>query len=374
MPEEDKSTCFVLLMRHGSDKPDGQRHVQAVAAKLADTLCELKRPGMEDYCITLRGIWHGDSPIASETATTVRNTLASPPQPGIQPYGDIQTYPLPDFNAIHASPFSGPSYEDERKAGISAVTTALADALANGANAVMVIGHQPLLSVMAGTLVRRALPWLPSSVPLTRSEVACLAGRSSGGTFHGWRLLWTIAPTDETTTAALRNKITAKMQVAGILGSVIATGLVLLLQGIVDRTGAEPAATTALRYAAAAALFAAVWLYLSTVYACDRLLMPTRFWSEASNPTDLSRRPTWLIWRPPGSDVWIIYQNMLHVWRWQFVPATGFLVTGIGLLGVALPRPATIGTVLLSILATVLVIAALFAYSYWRRPHLGVED
>jgi hypothetical protein len=365
---EDTRPCFVLLMRHRSSQPDGQRDVQAVATRLAETLSELQRPGLEQYRITLRGIWHGDSAIASETATTVRYALAAAYQHDIQKYAD------PVFNAMHASPFSGPSYEKEKDDGISAVTSALADALANDSNAVMVIGHQPLMSVLAGTLVRRSVPWLASSVPLARGEVACLAGRRSGEAFQAWRLLWTIAPTDETSTAALRDKIAAKMQVAGILGSVTATGLVLLLQGIVDRTGSEPAATTALRYAAAAALFAAVWLYLSTVYACDRLLMPTRFWNEPRNPTDLSRRPTWLIWRPPGSDAWIIYQNMLHVWRWQFVPATSFLVAGIGLLGIALPRPATIGGILVPILATVLVIASLFAYSFWRRPHLGVED
>lgn len=365
---EDKPTCFVLLMRHRSSRPDGQGDVQAVARRLAETLSELQRPGMEQYRITLSGIWHGDSPIASETTATVRDAIASAYQ------RDIHTHAYPIFNAMHATPFSGPSFKAEKDEAISAVTTALTDALANDSNAVMVIGHQPLLSVLAGTLVRRSVPWLTNSIPLARGEVACLAGRSNGEAFHAWRLLWTIAPSDEKSTAALRDKITAKMQVAGILGSVIATGLVLLLQGIVDRPGSEPSATTALHYAAAAALFVAVWLYLSTVYACDRLLMPTRFWGEARNPADLPRRPPWLVWRPPGSDAWIIYQNMLHVWRWQFVPATGFLITGIGLLGTALSRPADIGGVLVPILAAGLLIATLFAYSWWRRPHLGVED
>ena len=126
---------------------------------------------MEKYRITLRGIWHADSEIASETATTVHDALAAADQ------RDIQKYVHPAFNAMHASPFSGPSYEKERDEGISAVTSALTDALANDSNAVIVIGHQPLMSVLAGTLVRRRVPWLTSTAPLTRGEVACKATR-----------------------------------------------------------------------------------------------------------------------------------------------------------------------------------------------------
>ena len=122
---EDNPTCFVLFMRHRSSQPDGQRDVLAVAERLADTLSELQRPGMEQYRITLRGIWYGDSAVASETATLVRDALASAQQ------CEIPTHAYPVFNAMHAAPYSGPSYKAERDEAISAVTSALADALAH---------------------------------------------------------------------------------------------------------------------------------------------------------------------------------------------------------------------------------------------------
>jgi hypothetical protein len=360
--------CFLLLMRHRDDAPEGKQKLKAVAKRLTDTLSDLQQSGMERHNIVLSEIWHGDSAIASDTAAAVRDRIAAAYQ------HEVRACASPSFNDMHATPFSGPWFESDRDDALRVLTSALQEALASNSNAVMVVGHQPLLSALAAKLLRRRLPWLTNSVPLARGEVACLAGRWTGQASDGWRLLWTIAPTDEATTQALRSKITAKMQVAGVLASVVATGLILLLQGIMDRSGSEPAATTAVRYAAAAALFVAVWLYLSTVYACDRLLMPTRFWGEPTNSLDLSRRPSWLVWRPPGSDAWVIYQNMLHVWRWQFVPATGALVTAIALLAVDLERPATAGSVVIPILAAAVVSGLLLAYSYWRRPRLGVED
>jgi hypothetical protein len=342
--------------------------MREVAKRLAETLSGLNRPGLEPYRIKLGWLLHAESDVALETAMTVLGELASDGNPHVQTRAD------PDFNDVHASPYSGPYFKAEKTKALKAVNSGLEDALANGSNAVMVVGHQPLLSELARTFLRRRAPWPTAQVPLARGEIACLAGRSFTGTFHASQLLWTIAPSDDAAMVALRDKISAKMNVAGFLSGVIGAALVFLLQGILDRTRSEASIEMSLRYAAAAALFVAVWLYLSTVYACDRLLMPTRFWGEARNPADISRRPRWLVWRPPGSDAWVVYQNMLRVWRWQFVPATCFLVAGIGLLGVALWRPMNTGEIVLPIVAVALLIAALLIYSYWRRPHLGVED
>jgi hypothetical protein len=121
-------------------------------------------------------------------------------------------------------------------------------------------------------------------------------------------------------------------------------------------------------------LFVATWLYLATVYHYDRLLMPTRFWGEAKHPADLARRPRWLVWRPPGSATWVVYQNMLRVWSWFFIPATYLVVLGALLLGVALWNPLNLTQLMLRAVPFAVGVALLLGCSIWRRPDLGVED
>jgi hypothetical protein len=77
-----------------------------------------------------------------------------------------------------------------------------------------------------------------------------------------------------------------------------------------------------------------------TVVSYDALLMPRRFWGES--PFGADKRPGWIVERPPSSASWILYQNMLHVWKRQFIPATYFLVTGLFLLCTAVSMRITL--------------------------------
>jgi phosphohistidine phosphatase SixA len=245
--------------------------------------------------------------------------------------------------------------------------------------AVLVVGHQPQLTWLVGELNRRRRPIrrilhldamaarLPS---LARSEVACLRQDSPLLGPKRWSLLWTISPTDKETLKDLREKVKSKMDVAKVLGGFIAAALTFFLNSLLgDVTLGDVEASEALRLGAAACFFTAVVLYLATMYFYDRLLMPLRFWEE-NRPN--ASAPRWLVCRPPGSAIWIIYQNMLRIWRRLFLPATVLVVLGIGLVAVALLNP---GKQLLAIggVAAMLLVV-LCAYLILSRPRLGVQD
>ena len=157
------------------------------------------------------------------------------------------------------------------------------------------------------------------------------------------------------------------MQIASGLGSVITAVLVFLL-GVA--TNAQTVANYASRTKTYISLslvsfLAALGLYLATVYAYDRLLMPIRFWAESADPTD--RR--WLVKRPPSSAMWVLYQNMIRVWDSMFTPATWAVGLGVLFLAAAVFDPDPI---------TALVgIALLIVFDLYRRrfrPVLGTED
>lgn len=173
-----------------------------------------------------------------------------------------------------------------------------------------------------------------------------------------FQLLWTIAPKDEHSAQQLRDKVAAKMTVAGIFCAVIVAALVVVVDGLFR----DPTAGMAVpRYFAAGLLFLGAVLSFMTVLYCDRLLMPIRFWGQPKS-MDLADRPEWLIWRPPGADDWVIYQNMIRVWHWFFVPAGFFVGVATLLLGVALFSPQNTIQVILCLLLFIGGPALLIAY------------
>jgi hypothetical protein len=94
-----------------------------------------------------------------------------------------------------------------------------------------------------------------------------------------------------------------------------------------------------------ALLLAALALYLMTMYAYDRLLMPIRFWGEGSR----RRRRAWLPARPPSSAAWVLYRNMMRIWYMIFTPATVLVGMAFTLLAITLLRLETEGLVVLVI-------------------------
>jgi hypothetical protein len=112
------------------------------------------------------------------------------------------------------------------------------------------------------------------------------------------------------------------------------------------------------------------------------LLMPSRFWAEPRGligGTDGSGRPIrrvpgWLAWRPPSSDQVVIYQNMLRVWSRLFLPAAGFTLAGIALMGLAVVRASELLSLVPWIVVALIIGAALVLYVRAMWPVLGVED
>jgi hypothetical protein len=123
---------------------------------------------------------------------------------------------------------------------------------------------------------------------------------------------------------------------------------------------------------AAGLLFVSLVLYLASMYSYDRLLMPDRFWGERRpRPTRrLDRGRGWLVQRPPSSTAWVLYVNMMRVWRGLFTPATVCVVAALlALAAVALHLTAN-QFILVAVPAAALVCALVL----WFRPVLGSED
>jgi phosphohistidine phosphatase SixA len=341
-------------MRHGRDLAGkGGRDLSGVGYRLAEALDGIRDEG--GAAITIGRFVQAPSEPAKLTAAAVGKHVSILPEPESEE----------SFGPARASPFSGTAYNDEFGTAKRRVPELLTEAEAKGGNAVLIVGHQPLMSSLATILTG-------GHVALTHSEVACLV-QSPGR--KRWRLEWTIAPTDEATDGALRAKLTSKMQVAGILGGVVTATLVFLLESIADRQPTPVDLPLVLRGAAALFLVLAAAFFLVAMYFCDRLMMPPRFW-QPDVPTESRspQRPAWLVRRPPAPATWIVYQNMQRVWRFFFEPACVALLLGVILLGIALFEPRDLQSALLptSAAAGLCVVGVLVIRL--GRPRLGVDD
>jgi phosphohistidine phosphatase SixA len=186
------------------------------------------------------------------------------------------------------------------------------------ANAVLFIGHQPAIGWLASALLDRA-------VPIAQSEILCIDVATKPPA-----LMWCISPAGNVL-EELQNKIKSKMALANLLSAFITAGLGVLLTMLADdkKMGALGQQAPVV-FGAAAALLLAVALYLRTMFSYDTLLMPVRFWAESSSGT--SHRPAWIVARPPSGAHWILYQNMMRIWQWQFIPATFLTLSGLFML------------------------------------------
>ncbi len=283
------------------------------STEVAKSLAGFARTGFEN--LTLAAVIPANTPEAKATAEVVAALL------GLRVHA-----PLSLLNPIIVSQISGSSAEKaeilrkavEKRAGEMANATG---------NAVLFIGHQPLLGWMVHS-------FLKDGYPIAHSEVLCL-GRGLKGK---WHLKWSISPSDPEATRALMDKIKSKMEVAKLLSAFIAAGLGFLLPTMADTAKLDHLKVQ--RYnveAGALFLFVSFLLYLGTMCSYDALMMPVRFWAEA--PLSWDRRPDWLVSRPPSSAHSILYQNMIRIWTRQFIPATCCLMIGLLLLLAAVAGP-----------------------------------
>jgi hypothetical protein len=125
------------------------------------------------------------------------------------------------------------------------------------------------------------------AVPFSRAELVCLAfpsPRQIAGTqlprYGRGHVLWTIVPDDRNAADQVRDKIRSKMETAKLLSGVITFALGALLAVLLDPSKWKTVTGPGVVQLAAGLLLAALVLFLATMYAYDRLLMPDRFWGE----------------------------------------------------------------------------------------------
>lgn len=378
---------YVLLMRHGAvDRKSSEREADqrlsdqgiAQSYEVARALRAYLGTLPDQERVVLGRILYAPYRHANETAGAVFDVfrkggteLAHAECPELAPERFRATQSIPAFAA------SGARLRDE---------------LQGAGNAVLIVGHDPQLGWIGNHLIGRDR-WYRLPLPLpppTRSEAHCLAFEDPE---KPGRHVWSIAPSDPDTLAALQEKVKSKMSTAGQLGA-----LMSLLLGIALGIVAEPPKLAALiplstplrvssRIGGAGAggmlaavsngtatgllatsvisLFLATGLYLAAMFAYDTLLMPKRFWVAQRG-----KAPAWVPRRPPSPDVWALYVNMMAIWRWMFVPAT--LLVAVGLLSLA-ALVFRIHPVDFALLA--MALGGAFEWHRRRRsPRLGAQD
>jgi hypothetical protein len=383
--DDPRRPRYVLLMRHGPRSRLGLR-VSDVAGGLATYIRETAE--LPCHKMVLGPVLHAGTPQTIETFNALAAALTGTAdlQPSSSPLLD------PDRSGP-ANPYVGGSQNDVVEALLQAFRGA-GPVGGQSPNAILVVGHSPQIDWLLQHLAPQRY-----RLSLAPAEIACIrvgkTNRMPG------QLRWTLSPTDKDTTALLREKIKGKMESAKVLSALIAAALSFVLGGFKDivkppSSGgaarleamiagfARAAPSSGITYAerllpfclAVVFLLLATALFLAAFLHYDRLLMPKRFWSGAAPAGDSP-----IAWRPPSSDLLVMYQNMQRIWFRTFMPAVW--LTGASLL--LLTYPATIeqiaaaaGDAWLARIAWVGV-AVLTGAVLWRvlsvsRPLLGVQD
>lgn len=365
---------YLLLMRHGShgaptqnsDKParglssEGEAQTREVAERLASVLAEFNDD--VDLSISIGAFYYATTPEAVATSNLVAHVL-----------GPHLTHPPERYSALNPS-----SFRPYRNTGSHLLLLDFLKGIyysRSDANTILIVGHQPLLGWIAHEL-------LGKTIPISRSELLCLAFEHRGSRwFCKAHLRWVLSPRDDQAIEELKAKIKYKMESAKLLSVFITTALAFLLGSLGDGTAmldiVECPEVPWYRYSLILSLglfFGAIGLYLATMYAYDSLLMPVRFWGEAPPPPKTQKRPTWLVWRPPSSAVWILYQNMMRIWRYLFTPATYLGVLGMFFLALAVIKPTWPfeGSFIVGIFMVSYAIAKMYSGHFGAK--LGTED
>jgi hypothetical protein len=370
---------LLLFMRHGHHATgeltfNGRARIRSTAGWTADTLIEMGRhlDGVTvGYVET-----PGGTPEAQHSAATVQKVLAerfakaaegAAVTPGSSAGGELAAVDgAPSHEdlvpAVVKLETSGVNAYEEPHIARKAVRQ-LRKELENRREPIMlVVGNDPFL----GWVIHH----FGCRVALGRGELAALQRRTHAPRWwrsrwwpSPWSVCWAIMEGEGTALDSVRDKIRSKMDVAKVFGALGVALLTFLLQERVKGTAGlqTPEASLALL-----AIGAGTALYFATLFAYDLLLMPTRFWM----PRRRRRRARWVSERPPSSDFWILYQNMIHAWSWLFVPASLLVAVGLVLLGLA-PEASRVDWWWAWLAGSALVVAGW----WWRhRPRLGATD
>lgn len=336
----------------------------AIAHRLADELGPIK----------VTHIWHSLHTVAEETAKAYQWVLGERTQhaPSVEPKDSLD-------------PDSG----SEARV-VDLLHPPLKPSALGEGSAIIIVGHQPMLTLLARNLTRRRLPprqRLPAgTLPLGNSEAACLE-------FHdvkGATLLWMLTEKSPKLMKDLKDKIKSKYDVAKFfLGAfVVNTGFVL--SGEIWKV-TNPFAM-GLVFAGFVLTLVALALTAATLMSYDSLLMPTDFWTGSSSKDQRNRlypRPEkWSVLRPPSQAHILLFYEMVHVWTVFFIPALTCAFAAVTAFLVALAHnnlyPGVqekgsddVGLQPLMVIAVVAVAAMtlpLVFHFRTRRPNLGFED
>lgn len=223
--------------------------------------------------------------------------------------------------------------------------------------ALLICGHQPQLTWIANAWVRRSY-----TLPLRQSEAALIQLVPRAQT------LWAISADNHESVLELKDKIKSKMDVAKFFAGFISLLLAISFSQFENLSINTSRDQFSLIYAGVFFVLLSLGLCVATLFAYDRLLMPSLFWS-GNHTRAGARQPRWVVRRPPSAVHWVLYSNMVRAWKWLFVPAVLAFFIGlsaflIAVLGLSL---VTLGIVLLALLIPV------FA-NIFLRPNLGFDD
>jgi phosphohistidine phosphatase SixA len=372
----------------------GQNEVKRVGERLNEYLSHARR-----HCITegdhrprLGAVIYASTDEAKETASALVKELRSVAS---APHQEVVDYLSPD-RCPWASPYvyhwARPSRRETRRILSQWIAALLHAERAPETNAVLVVGHAPQVGWLAAHLTG-------AGVPIARAELLCIRIETVLWRPHG-HLEWVLSPDindpKEDPGKDLREKIKSKMESAKLLGAVL-TGLLTFVIGAPkelvptaatdagsggnpDRIAGWIAENPDLVGCFAVSLLllvAGMFLFFAAYFAYDSLLMPSRFWAEAQ-PARV--RVPWMVARPPASDTWVLYVNMMHIWNYRFVPATACAILAPTFLAYSM----IIGRILperewREILAWFVLLLAVGGLTAWRylhstRPIVGSED
>jgi phosphohistidine phosphatase SixA len=344
-------------------KQDGLPRTLAIANRVLDELARLS--------INITEVWHSPHTVALQTAEAYKHAIEMRSAPQCSLRSRIELDP------------------DSKQASPSWIVGEFAERLPRIADrsAIVIIGHQPMLTVIARKFARKFLRRLPAdTLPLANSEAACMAFDEKGKAV----LLWMLTEKSDDLLEDLKDKIKSKYDVAKFfLGAfVVNTGFLF------SNTIWGAKAPTALWLIVFGFLLALIALALTaaTLMSYDSLLMPAEFWS-GSTPVEpradgIQLPKRWSVHRPPSQAHVVLFYEMIHVWRFFFIPALWFALASIATFMVAMVvqrfkgligREAGAADLALMIggaglAAGLALVVPLVIYRRLYEPRLGFED
>jgi phosphohistidine phosphatase SixA len=247
-------------------------------------------------------------------------------------------------------------------------------------SAIILVGHQPMLTAVAGALTRKRLP--AGTLPLGGSEAACMEmceGKAA-------TLLWMLTEKSDDLLKDLKDKIKSKYDVAKFfLGAFVVNTGFLFSSTIWG--GVSDAVALWLIMAGFVLALIALALTAATLMAYDELQMPIEFWTEppagGRRNGRIPRPKKWSVLRPPSQAHVVLFYEMIHAWNAFFLPALGCAGASIALIIVAMahsrfkviePGLTDLVVLVMIIVAAAALLVPLVIYYPHKAPKLGFED